>query len=265
MSQSKDRYRVRSPRSNIAAGRGSIEVGEFASREQSSQVDSRSLVGTVCALASFLLHAGFLTTVVWIGASRTHSPEPPERLAAASVSDSEEAALEWITLDESPATESPWQTSTPAIRPKLTPVHVRVDVTAFTVTFDEETERDTKVAGEADQPSKQAFAQYVGQINARIDRAWLRPRSPIGDPRFVCQVRIEQDVTGKVTEVALERCNGSPRWQMSLVHAIESASPLPAPTDPSVFAHAIHMSFEGVPAESAVSLEQYEPSNNPGL
>jgi hypothetical protein len=39
---------------------------------------------------------------------------------------------------------------------------------------------------------------------------WLRPREPIGEARFVCQVRIEQDPAGCVAEVTLERCNGVP-------------------------------------------------------
>jgi len=147
------------------------------------------------------------------------------------------------------------------------------------VSFDEEAQRDADVASAAtDAPGNEAFGRYVGQINARIDRAWLRPRSPISadrsaakgfpgsangatwDDRFVCRVRIAQDSAGKVTEVTLEHCNGSPRWQLSLVHAIESASPLPVPPDPSVFAHVIHMRFEASAVESAASVEQYEPA-----
>jgi hypothetical protein len=47
-----------------------------------------------------------------------------------------------------------------------------------------------------------------------------------------------------VKEISLERCNGNFRWRMSLVHAIESASPPPAPPDPSVFTPVIHLEMD---------------------
>jgi hypothetical protein len=58
----------------------------------------------------------------------------------------------------------------------------------------------TKSSGaKADAESARLFGQYLGQIDARIDRAWLRPRTRIGADRFVCQVRIEQDDLGTVS------------------------------------------------------------------
>jgi hypothetical protein len=111
-----------------------------------------------------------------------------------------------------------------------------------------------------DRSRAQIYGRYLGQINARIDRAWVRPRAPIGATRFLCQVRIEQDAVGNVREVTLDRCNGSPVWQRSLVDAIKSASPLPAPADPAVFAPEIQMAFREEASEAEVMAGHLLPS-----
>lgn len=109
------------------------------------------------------------------------------------------------------------------------------------------------------------FGRYSGQIQARIERAWRRPRSPVSesvdrsrntavgspdvssaaDDPFRCQVRIVQDAHGSVQEVQMLNCNGTVSWQQSLVAAILSASPLPAPPDPKVFTPSLTMTFMG--------------------
>ncbi len=106
------------------------------------------------------------------------------------------------------------------------------------------------------------FGRYTGQIDARIQRAWRRPRSPVEEPikaivasaqsetnapiekNFHCQARITQDARGNVREVELMNCNGTPAWQLSLVNAVQQASPLPAPPSPTVFTNALTLSFE---------------------
>jgi hypothetical protein len=79
------------------------------------------------------------------------------------------------------------------------------------------------------------LGRYVGQITARIERAWLRPRSALDAGMFTCRARILQDETGRVLDIGLRDCNGDAKWQESLVRAIQSASPLPAPPEPNVF------------------------------
>src|SRR5689334_17289238 len=89
------------------------------------------------------------------------------------------------------------------------------------------------------------FGRYLGQISARISRAWMRPRSAIeGNGTFDCRVRIFQDHRGDVQEVELAGCTADSGWQLSLVRAIESASPLPAPPDPAVFSPTVTLDFE---------------------
>ena len=43
------------------------------------------------------------------------------------------------------------------------------------------------------------YGRYVGQIRARIERAWLRPCSLIGASSFTCVVQIVQDRVGTVS------------------------------------------------------------------
>lgn len=103
------------------------------------------------------------------------------------------------------------------------------------------------------------FGRYLVQVQARIERAWMRPRSEIGAPRFSCRARIEQDHRGEVIGVKLDPCNGSQRWQQSLVGAIRTASPLPAPPDPSVYADRLSLSFESEGFQPGGSSQGFEP------
>lgn len=103
------------------------------------------------------------------------------------------------------------------------------------------------------------FGRYLGQISARISRAWMRPRTSFPSDAFECRVRITQDRRGGVQEVMLETCTADSRWQLSLVHAIESASPLPAPPDPTLFASTVTLDFDSVPYSSTANQDGFEP------
>jgi hypothetical protein len=111
------------------------------------------------------------------------------------------------------------------------------------------------------------YGIYSGQIQARIDRLWRRPRSPIAEStgdnagestEFRCLVNIIQDQHGAVLEVLLPDCNGSSAWQRSLAIAIQQASPLPAPPDAKVFRRSIALTFVGQPYSSTAAADEYE-------
>jgi hypothetical protein len=104
------------------------------------------------------------------------------------------------------------------------------------------------------------LGRYAGQIDARIERAWRRSRTPVPGGIFSCRVKITQDTAGAVQEVALERCNREPHWQLSLVQAIERASPLPAPPDPKVFTRVLRMNFRAQQYSPQSVQEDYEPA-----
>ncbi len=87
------------------------------------------------------------------------------------------------------------------------------------------------------------FGSYVGQVIARIERKWLRPPKPAGASGFDCLVRVDQDRDGYVLAIELVSCDANTEWQMSLVRAIESSSPLSAPPEPSVFANQLVLKF----------------------
>jgi hypothetical protein len=113
------------------------------------------------------------------------------------------------------------------------------------------------------------FGIYIGQIQARVERIWRRPRTPVNDhaiptkatnadESFQCQVQIVQDAKGYVQEVLLPHCNGSSAWQHSLVLAIQQASPLPAPPSQSVFSHSIALVFVGLAYGAGAPEDDYE-------
>lgn len=109
------------------------------------------------------------------------------------------------------------------------------------------------------------YGRYLGQVQARIERAWMRPRSEIGAPQFSCRARIAQDRTGNVVDIALDHCNGTPRWQQSLVSAIRTASPLPAPPDPSVYADRLWLNFHSEGLRPDGSAQGFEPEDRRAL
>jgi TonB family protein len=108
----------------------------------------------------------------------------------------------------------------------------------------------------------EALSLCVVASLARIQRAWLRPRTPIDADVFACRVQIIQDRNGTVSEVTLKRCNGDTRWQMSLVRAIQQASPLPAPPDSDVFTTTLTFELESEPFSAAGNTEGFEPETS---
>jgi hypothetical protein len=195
---------------------------------------------------------------MWSAGAQTPSPKfLPARISVSS--DNDQEAMQWIALD-------PRALTNPAQRkPDLPSVHlrridVRKDLAEVVVLVPDTDLPSTANATAADAVRlSKLYGQYVGQISSRIERAWQRPRTPIGAPAFSCQVRIVQDTMGNVREATLVQCNGDARWQSSLVRAIQSASPLPAPPDPDVSSSTLHMAFNGESYSPEKSADQYEP------
>ena len=235
-----------SPRRLTPAARGSLEVAYFTAEVASSPIHPRFIVGAACALVSVLLHVGLIGTAVWRAnqlGTRLLAPHPPTTAEAYLL---DESSLQDVANDNLDLAEAVSQLAALA-SPRLTRIAPRVELASFVRLL------EPAMPDEAGERVAPIDGRYLGQITARIDRAWARPRTPIGAGRFLCQVRIEQDPAGNVAEVALERCNGTLPWQLSLVQAIESASPLPAPPDPELFVRALHLSFHAEPIEAAVA------------
>jgi hypothetical protein len=131
----------------------------------------------------------------------------------------------------------------------------------------------SKLTSDGGDAAEQArlFGIYTGQMQARIDRVWRRPRTPINEEKFAaattdnrdsfqCEAQIIQDNRGNVQEILLPRCNGSAAWQRSLVLAIQHASPLPAPPSEKVFSTSITLNFVGLSYVAGAPDDAYEPT-----
>jgi len=226
----------------------------------------RYALSVLAALASLALHALLVTSFLWGNGSTEKRPHDPDALSVATSEAANDGAMQVIRLDAPAAmTANPLADATIPYTPDpiLIPVvleipHLDVEVTDP----DEDVDRSTtsSAASAPDEALRSAmYGRYLGQIDARIERAWLRPRSEIGAPVFRCLVRIDQDAHGNVLRVTLEQCNGTDRWQHSLVSAIDSASPLSAPPDRTVFTHILRLNFQALPYGPGVHQDEYEP------
>lgn len=247
--------------------RGTLEVVEYVPRQATTgavppdqpcksddpwsrlRLEHRTLTSVAAALAAAALHLLFVAPVLWSGAASRH---PLERRYRG------EAALQWVTLEDS-ATSS--ASRSPALGlPALAAIGVtdaQPQLPLSTLPPDAAVPRAEQAAEEAGYGAM--YGRYVGQIRARIDRAWQRPRTAIGAPIFQCQAQVDQDAVGRVREVTLVQCNGDARWRVSLVHAIEAASPLPAPPSAAVFTRHVLLEFRAIAYSPGAPSELYEP------
>jgi hypothetical protein len=217
------------------------------------------------ALASLLLHASLLTPVL-LGTT-AHKMVRPQVATSSIVGLSEEATMTVIFMDTSdPGAKSG---ATPAEVTSLLPSESEILVPVAAPILgpmpdlvrpddSEDEQHSAHTASEGDPGWALMFGRYVGQITARIQRAWIMPRTPIASDLFACRVRIVQDRDGRVMEIELARCNGDVRWQTSLVAGIQSASPLPAPPDPDVFSRTLTLEFTALPFAAGGSAEGFE-------
>jgi colicin import membrane protein len=89
--------------------------------------------------------------------------------------------------------------------------------------------------------SSGALVSWVGQISARIQRAWLRP--PSARQGIQCVLHITQAPGGAVLSAKIESCNGDQAVRESIEAAAYRASPLPPPPDPSLFERDLEVTF----------------------
>jgi hypothetical protein len=129
--------------------------------------------------------------------------------------------------------------------------------------FDEEAEEAESTNEAAGDPAGAAalFGKYMGQISARIERAWMRPRTPLEGGTFACRAAIAQDRAGNVQSVELQDCGNDERWLASLKSAILRASPLSAPPEQWLFTSNITLTFTAEQYIAGQTPEyRYEPS-----
>lgn len=86
-------------------------------------------------------------------------------------------------------------------------------------------ERQAMMSGEVD--------KYKALIISAISRQWILPDNV--NPNLSCQFRIRLAPDGMVLEVSLAKTSGDPILDRSAQTAIYKASPLPVPSDPTLF------------------------------
>jgi colicin import membrane protein len=86
-----------------------------------------------------------------------------------------------------------------------------------------------------------AMSSWVAQITARIQRAWIRP--PSARAGLECTIYLSQVPGGEIVNVKLGSCNGDDAVKQSILDAAYRASPLPAPSDPSLFERNLEVTF----------------------
>lgn len=248
--------------------RGEALMHRATLRPRSWRVSAAGAIGAVA------LHVMFLS-VLTLGASTGRPPRPKGYVSAVETPRADDEAVSAVILMDPRVLSRDEGISMPSLRDRQPVLKhfqlahlVRLDaVQPGSAGDDTESDSRKATATTAVDGAERAvlFGRYMSQINARIERLWVRPQSaPYGAtlwstmaPRvtsgarttiesaatFRCRVQILQSRDGNVVEVTLLDCDGSPKWQQSLVNAIDAASPLPAPPSEAVFARSLVLDF----------------------
>jgi hypothetical protein len=199
---------------------------------------ARTVVRLIGVLATAAIHLAFVTSIMCGLSSGKKMPRPPDPNAIPAAG-SDSSAMELVAVSE-PSSDEADGSEPDAMDPAALQA---IAVTSPAMRWDRDLASDESGEG-PDKPANasvdqtgdsQMYGRYLGQMDARIERVWTRPRKLNDAQIFTCRTRIEQDTRGVVREITLLHCTGDTRWQLSLVHAIQAASPLPLPPDPKVF------------------------------
>jgi hypothetical protein len=236
----------------------------------SSPTQSPLTIPLLGALGSVLLHVMLLTPILWGGtAHKAHLPDLQAVISRAA--DSSKESTMTVVFVEEPDPDGKTGPTTAGIASLPAPSEILVPVAAPDLgppplalgqaDSGEDDGHAAVPAGETDPGRALMLGRYLGQIAARVQRAWIRPRTSIASDLFACLVRISQERNGRVEEIEVVRCNGDLRWQTSLVTAVQSASPLPAPPDADVFSKVLTIEFTSEPITPGGSPEGFEPES----
>lgn len=101
-------------------------------------------------------------------------------------------------------------------------------------------EQAAKAAKEAVAHSR-SLGLYSAAIEQKVQRNWIRPASV--QPGLNCVVEVTQIPGGEVVNATMKSCNGDEAVKQSILSAVYRASPLPRPSDPSLFERQIEFTF----------------------
>jgi TonB family protein len=242
-------------------GRGNVDVSDWADSQRPTVLPSnRTQIAwgsTFIGLVLTLLVHGTAMTILAYGSVDQGAAVPASSIR---ISNRKPNLHEALTLLELPISQQAFVKPVMAFAIDLAPVPAI------------EAEAPKLVSVDIDEPTATEWLHsiYIRQIQARIERVWRRPRTPVKkigvlgrlrykDEPFECELLITQDARGDVEDVELQRCNGSAAWQQSLIDAIRGASPLPAPPNASTFSASIGLTFVARPYAPGTAEDDYEP------
>ena len=235
---------------------------------------SRAAASVLGICGSLLLHLLLITPVFWGATSQQRRPQDEGGSSNERALTRDDALVVFFVDDSDTHTTggaAPLVASSlPSPRNLLMPIPtLDIPIPRVVALSDKEMEeQDTsavEVGGAPDAARALMFGRYIGQITARVERAWLRPRTPLASGRFECRARIVQEENGAVREIELEQCSGDPTWQLSLARAIQTASPLPAPPDPGVFSRTLRVQFTSESFSPTADPAAFEPDSHTAM
>ena len=86
-----------------------------------------------------------------------------------------------------------------------------------------------------------ALGEYIGRIQAKVRGNWILPQDLQGNPEAIFHVT--QLPTGEVLHIKLLKSSGNPAYDREVERAILKSSPLPLPSDRSLFDRELKLTF----------------------
>lgn len=96
-------------------------------------------------------------------------------------------------------------------------------------------------AAKAAREHSRALGSYVAAIKQQVVQNWLVPPSVPQD--LNCVVDVTQVPGGDVVNAVVKSCNADDAVKQSIISAVYKASPLPQPSDPSLFDRQLEFTF----------------------
>jgi colicin import membrane protein len=105
-----------------------------------------------------------------------------------------------------------------------------------------EAEMRRQIAAEQEEArARSALSEYIPYIQDKVQRNWLRP--PGSAAGLSCLIKVRLIPGGDVVSATVVRSSGDPLFDRSVETAVLKASPLPLPTDATLFNHFREINF----------------------
>ena len=101
--------------------------------------------------------------------------------------------------------------------------------------------QQAEAARKASAARASALGEYISKIQAKVRGGWILPQDLQGNPEAIFLV--VQLPTGEVLSTKLLKSSGNPAYDTAVERAILKSSPLPLPSDRSLFARELKLTF----------------------